>query len=175
MGGNAQTHGVYYFSALAHHLSVVNPGVVQRHKRFIKCLESTGVTIQLARFKEKDVKFRFSNAMGDKLKGVLKRHEEKETDVAIAAKLFELFINDECDTAVLVTGDTDLAPAVKVASQAFPNKTIGFAFPYRRKTKELASLVPLSFVMDGRRYVAHQFPDPVTLLDGRVLSKPPNW
>ncbi len=64
--------------------------MVQRHKRFIKCLKSTGVTVELSRFKEKDVRFRTSNDSGDLVEGVLKRNEEKETDVAIAAKLFEL-------------------------------------------------------------------------------------
>ncbi len=153
----------------------MNPGVVQRHKRFIKCLRSTGIQVELSRFKEKNVKFQFSNALGDRLRGVLKRHEEKETDVAIAAKLFELFVNNECDTTILVTGDTDLAPACKTARRLFPNKDIGFAFPYRRKNKELTKLASLSFNIDSRHYVAHQFPDPVTLPSGYVLSKPPTW
>ena len=174
VGGNAQTQGVYYFSALAHHLSVVNPGVVQRHKLFIRCLRETGVMVELSRFKEKGVKFRFSNAMGDSLRGELKRHEEKETDVAIAAKLFELLVNNDCDTAILVTGDTDLAPAVKTAQNLFPQKGIRFAFPYRRKNKELAKLAP-SFNIDNRHYAAHQFADPLTLPGGQVLNKPPTW
>ena len=175
VGGGAHTVGVYHFSALAHHLAVVNPGVVQRHKRYNKCLRSAGVTVELSRFKDKDVKFRFSNALGDRLQGALKRHEEKETDVAIAAKLFELLINDDCDTAILVTGDTDLAPACRTARRLFPDKDIGFAFPYKRKNKELAKLASLSFNIDGRHYEVHQFPDPVKLPSGQVLNKPSSW
>lgn len=175
VGNGAQTCGVYYFSALAHHLSAVNPGVVQRHRDFNRCLRSTGVEVELARFKEKGVKFRFSNAMGDHLSGVLKRHEEKETDVAIAAKLLELLINDDCDTAILITGDTDLAPACKTARRLFPAKNIGFAFPYKRKNNELANLASLSFNIDKRHYATHQFSDPLVLANGKVISKPPNW
>lgn len=175
IGGGAQTQGVYYFSALAHHLSVVNPGVVERHRSFNRCLRSTGVEVELSRFKEKDIKFRFSNTMGSSLKGLLKRHEEKETDVAIAAKLFELFINNDCDTVILLTGDTDLAPACRTARRLFPAKNIGFAFPYRRKNKELAKLASLSFNIDGHHYGAHQFPDPHVLANGKKVSKPPSW
>ena len=175
IGGGAQTQGVYYFSAPAHHLATVNPGVVQRHKRFIKCLRSTGVAVELSRFKEKDVRFRTSNDLGDLVEGVLKRHEEKETDVAIAAKLFELLVSNQCDTAVLITGDTDLAPACRTARQLFPNKNIGFAFPYRRKNKELAKLASFSFNIDRRHYVTNQFPDPVTLPSGEKVAKPSSW
>lgn len=175
IGNGAQTQGVYYFSALAHHLSVVNPGVVQRHRDFNKCLKSSGVKVELSRFKKKDVKFRFSNPLGDSIKGVLKRHEEKETDVAIATKLFELFINNDCDTAILITGDTDLAPACKTARQLFPTKNIGFAFPYKRKNNELARLASLSFNIDRNHYAAHQFPNPYVLTNGKRVNKPPCW
>lgn len=40
-----------------------------------------------------------------------------------AAKLFELFINNQCDIAILITGDTDLAPACRTARRLFSNKT----------------------------------------------------
>jgi hypothetical protein len=175
IGGSAQTEGVYYFSAPANHLSTVNPGVVQRHMRFIKCLRATGVTVELARFKKKDIPFRVKGVMGDRIKGYLRRHEEKETDVAIASKLFELLVNNDCDTVLLVTGDTDLAPACRTARQLFPQKNIGFAFPYGRKYDELAALATLSFTMDKNHYVAHQFPDPLSLPSGEQVSKPPSW
>jgi uncharacterized LabA/DUF88 family protein len=60
------------------------------------------------------------------------RYEEKETDVAIASKLFEVLTNGACDTAVLVTRDTDLVPALGTAQRLFPNACILFAFPYGR-------------------------------------------
>ena len=95
--------------------------------------------------------------------------------MAIAAKLFELLAINQCDTVMLVTGDTDLAPACRTAQRLFPGKTIGFAFPYRRKNKELAKLTPATFNMDSRHYVTHQFPDPVVLPSGERVSKPSSW
>jgi hypothetical protein len=167
--------GVYYFSALAYHLSGVNTGLVDRHERFIKCLRVTGVTVKLARFEKKHHFFHARGTMGERVRGRIRRHEEKETDVALASKLFELLIRDDCDTAILVTGDTDLAPACETACRLFSNKQIGFAFPYGRKKDELADLASLSFTMDKHHYAAHQFPDPFTLPSGEVLTKPVMW
>lgn len=102
-------------------------------------------------------------------------YEEKETDVAIAVKLLEIFVKDVCDTAVLVTGDTDLAPAVRTANQLFSGKKIIFAFPYKRKNQELAKLAPDSFEIKKKQYVKHQFDDPFVLSDGTAIHKPAKW
>lgn len=103
------------------------------------------------------------------------RYEEKETDVSIALKLLELFITDSCDTVILVTGDTDLAPAVRTAKKLFSSKRVLFAFPYKRKNKELAQLAPRSFEIRKEKYTNHQFPDPYTLPDGSKVNKPSKW
>jgi len=57
----------------------------------------------------------------------------------------------------------------------FPAKQICFAFPYKRKNKELAKLVSKHFHIRKDRYVKHQFPDPVVHPSGRSISKPPDW
>ncbi len=102
-------------------------------------------------------------------------HEEKETDVALSVKLLELFHADACDTIVLVTGDSDLVPAVRAADRMFPAKTVCFAFPYRRKNAELATLVNKHFRIKKDRYAQHQFPDSVVLPSGRTINKPNHW
>jgi hypothetical protein len=102
-------------------------------------------------------------------------HEEKETDVAIAVKLLELLFRDTCDTIVLVTGDTDLAPPVRTARTLFPQKNIMFAFPYNRMNNDLKKLAPESFHIRKEAYVTHQFPDPVVLANGTVITKPAKW
>lgn len=50
IGNNAQLKNIYYFSALARHKNRSDPGKVSRHLIYIKCLESTGVEVKLARF-----------------------------------------------------------------------------------------------------------------------------
>ena len=94
VGNNAQLESVIYFSALAHHLTPQDKYLVKRHQDYISCLESVGVTVELGRFKKKHVRCRHCGQ-------TTVHHEEKETDVAIALKLFELLMNNECDTVVL--------------------------------------------------------------------------
>ena len=119
---------------------VVLHDITNRHKAFLRCLEDTGVIVELRRFKKKTIKWPHPQCGRTFVK-----HEEKETDVAIALKLIEIFLTNKCDVAVLVTGDTDLAPAVRTAHRLFPSKKILFAFPPYRKNRELAQLAPGSF------------------------------
>lgn len=168
LGRSAVLHEIYYFSALAKHLEATKPDVTRRHRDFIRCLRATGVITELHRFKKKNI---WCPTCG----GKFARYEEKETDVAIAVKLLELLAEDRCDTAVLVTGDTDLAPAFRTADKLFPHKRIIFAFPYKRKNKELAQLAPGSFEMKKEQYTKHQFDDPYVLPNGVGIRKPKRW
>jgi uncharacterized LabA/DUF88 family protein len=115
IGNHAHLEAVYYFSALATHRQSADPHMVQRHRCLLACLEATGICIELGRFKPKRV-------YCPTCKTMVIRHEEKETDVAVAVRLLELFFTEACDTAVLVTGDTDLAPAIRTARQRFPHQ-----------------------------------------------------
>lgn len=100
---------------------------------------------------------------------------KRKQDVTIAMKVVEIFINNVCDTAVIVSGDTDLSPAVRKCLTLFPDKKIIFAFPYARKNKELALLAPGSFSISKKQYIKYQFPNPVVLQDGRRIYKPDSW
>ncbi len=167
-GRDARLASVHYFSALPHYLSAKDPGKVTRHQAYLSCLRSTGVIVELGRFKEKEV-------YCTKCRTVFLKHEEKETDVSMAVKLLELFHRGACDTAVIVSGDTDLSPAVPTCKDLFPGKTVVFAFPYARKNKELANLAPGSFSISKKQYIRYQFPNPVILAGGKKIPKPSAW
>jgi uncharacterized LabA/DUF88 family protein len=107
--GYAEMAETYYFSAYASHRERIAPDTVARHKSLVQCLEATGIKTSMGMFKAKR---RTCSKCGYSETG----HEEKETDVAIAVKLLELLFLDTCDTVVLVTGDTDLAPPCKNSS-----------------------------------------------------------
>ena len=168
IGGGAQVQRMYYFSALATHLEQRQPGVTSRHRTYIECLQSTGITPVLGRFKSKQVHCR--NCQRQSV-----HFEEKETDVAISTKLIEVLHLDAADTVVLVTGDTDLAPAVRTARSLFPAKRIWFVFPYKRKNNELAQIADGYCYIRKERYRQHQFPATVTLATGRIIAKPAAW
>ena len=102
-------------------------------------------------------------------------HEEKETDVAIAATLFRVCQEGDSEAIVLLTGDTDLAPAVRTCRELFPQIMLIFLFPYKRRNSELASLCPDSFSLKPDAVFSHQYPDPLELPDGTIVNKPKAW
>ena len=93
---------VYYFSAFATWL----PASCARHRALIAALEATGVRAILGRFKKKSAGCRRCGA-------AWVSHEEKETDVNIALQLVLRGLDGEFERALLVSGDSDLAPAVR--------------------------------------------------------------
>ena len=168
IGGNAQVSEIGYFSALAHHLEPIEPGLVARHLAYIDCLLATGVRVELGHFKPKRV---LCPVCGLRIV----RYEEKETDVAIGTRLLELAVSGECDAIVIVSGDSDLAPALRAARRCRARLRLLACFPYHRRSKELAALADRCFKLRKERYVAHQLADPVDLTDGRRIARPANW
>lgn len=165
----AQLERVLYFSALATHLQASEPDVVARHQTYLDCLRDQGVEIILGRFKE------ITNRTCSTCGAAIVRHEEKETDVAIAAQLMAAFAEDLCDTVVLVTGDTDMTPVVKAARVTFPSKRIGFLFPYGRSHAELQKLADYSARTTQRMCFSLQMPNPYIKRDGSEVTKPSSW
>ncbi len=155
---------VFYFSASAD----FRPDKAARHAILVSALRSTGVEVQLGRFKEKDV-------WCPNCKTGFKRHEEKETDVAVAVKLLELLAVNACDTVVLVTGDTDLAPAIRTAKALYSEKRIWVIFPYARHNAELKALAHGTIRVKAKRYAANQLPNPVRVSDTELIWKPASW
>ncbi len=167
IGNNAQIEKIYYFTALAYHLN--DPRVIARHENYIRCLEDTGIEVIKGEFKAKHV---YCTLCSKKFI----KHEEKETDVSISIKVLELLYDNACDSIVIVTGDTDIAPAIKLALKRFPNIDVRFAFPYNRRNDELLALAPNSFSIKKVKYQKHQFSNPFILSDGvTILHKPPTW
>ncbi len=164
----AMAVGFHYFTAIAHHLDTPYEQATVRHRHYLECLHDRGVTVHLGHFKERwhvcpTCETRFM------------RHEEKETDVAMGSKLLELFSRDECDGAVLVSGDSDIAPAVRAATRLFPTKRVYSCFPYRRRSALLGTIVRKAFRVSLQRYGRFQLPDPVVLTSGLRIRRPAGW
>jgi len=156
---------IHYFSSPPINHSIDKQ---QRHELYMRALSSTGIKIHLGKFKKKELKCKICN-------GKITISEEKETDVAIASRLFETCYSAEADSIVLVTGDTDIAPAVRMCQRLFPGKFICFAFPHERTNSELQLLCPRSFKISLDSYKSNQFNDSLLLPDGIILHKPEQW
>ena len=189
-GRAATVQGIYYFSALAKHLAASNKDIELRHQMYIDALKSTGVHVTLANFKARDkyVPLRFCKFKVGRFKRLLtlpipacklvySRAEEKETDVAIASKMFELLHCHDADAIVLISGDTDLLPAIRTARNLFPTTRIAVMFPYNRHNAELKRAVAgkHAFKIAKDQYAKHQLPDPIVLPNGYTLRKPAKW
>lgn len=100
---------------------------------------------------------------------------EKMTDVNIAAEMIIDAVKDKYDIALLVSGDADLVPAIKMVKETYTPKRLIAAFPPERYSKDLANMVHSSFHI-GRIHFAHnQFPPKVPRGDGFILERPATW
>ena len=69
------------------------------------------------------------------LRRTLDGYEEKETDVNIPSRCSTDAVRDVYDTALLVSGDSDLRPVVAAVKRLRTGKRIVAAFPPRRRSK----------------------------------------
>jgi len=100
---------------------------------------------------------------------------EKKTDVNIAVELVVDAFQDRFDTAMLVSADSDLVPAIEAIRAVFPAKRVVVAFPPERRSKELRQSAHAAFPL-GRAKLAHaQLPETVTKPNGVELRRPASW
>ena len=156
--------GINYFTTLA----TWDAGKVARHMLFIKAQEAEGVTVVYGEFKRKD---RFCQLCHRRSISV----EEKQTDVNIALRLFQLAVQDRYDTAIIISGDTDLLPAVKAVQTTFPKKKIGVVIPIGRASEDFKQQTDFHYKMKEKHLASSVLPDPLTLADGTVLHCPATW
>ncbi len=168
IGGGAQVGEVYYFTSPADHMEQFSPGTIERHNAYLRALRATGVVVELGKFKEKR---RRCVHCGEQMI----MHEEKETDVAIAVRLLELLWADKCDAVAIVSGDSDLSPAIREAKRSFSQRDVYCLFPFGRSSEELRMLAAATFKIKKERYHEHQLPDPYVLGDGTRIAKPAGW
>lgn len=102
-------------------------------------------------------------------------YEEKETDVAIAAALIEDAVTDQWDTALIVSGDSDLCPAVRAVGRLRPEKRLIAAFPPKRHSDDLRGSVYSGFTIGLAHIRQSQLAETIRLPDGRVLKRPSYW
>jgi uncharacterized LabA/DUF88 family protein len=167
---SARTEQIHYYSALAHHLERKHPGTVARHQRYIDALEATGIAVHLGNFKPKDIRYH-----SDSCHVRLRRHEEKETDAAIAAMIVRAAAERECDALVLLSGDTDLVPAFREARGVRGELKLVSLFPPYRSNRAFDACSDAHFKISPRQLEAHQLPSVVVAADGRCIERPQEW
>ena len=164
LSSNDTLVGVYYFTAYA----TWDMEKVGKHKTYTKALKYHGVDIILGAFRYVDKKC-------GKCKKAYNTFEEKRTDVNIAIKLFETAINDAWDNALIVSGDSDLIPAIEAVKRIFPSKKIGIVIPIGRKAEELKQVADFHRKVKLKHLETCQFDDEIDIGDGVILKRPDSW
>ena len=101
--------------------------------------------------------------------------EEKMTDVNIAVELLGGAQDDAFDTAILVSGDSDLTRPVQAVQTRYPIKRVVVAFPPNRTSSQLRDAASAGFVIGRKKLLDSQLPDRLIQRDGHVLTRPQEW
>jgi len=107
---------------------------------------------------------------------IINSYSEKMTDINIAVTLLadDAHMN-ESDTAIVVSGDSDLGPAIGTTRTLFPSKTIIIGFPPERSSVDLQQVASGSFQVSDSAIRQCQLPSTVTKSDGTLLLCPSRW
>ncbi|HST50096.1 NYN domain-containing protein [Jatrophihabitans sp.] len=101
--------------------------------------------------------------------------EEKGSDVNLGTWMVIDAYENDCDVAVLVTNDSDLAFPMQVVSQRIGHP-VGIVNPFGARTSQALLRQQPAFKRDlsHRDFAAAQFP-PVVMVNGRPVTKPRSW
>ena len=103
------------------------------------------------------------------------RHEEKMTDVNIACRLLTDAMDESFDVALLMSGDSDLVPPVRVIRNRWPNKRVIAVFPPGRYSDALKTACHGYTTIGQEKLRQSLLPERVVVSPGREVRRPANW
>lgn len=140
----------------------------QRQNTYLEAIQVRGVAMQFGHYLEKQATCR-------RCGHARSTYEEKMTDVNIAIQLLSDAFDDAYDTALVVSGDSDLTTPIRRVRERFPSKRVIVAFPPNRYSSELKRHAT-GFISIGEDKLRNsQLPDQVVKPDGFVLARPAHW
>jgi hypothetical protein len=161
--------GVVYFSAFASHRAAKNPGQFARHQAYLRALEATSVECVMGRFKMNPVRC-------FKCGSTWQKPEEKETDVAIATHMVRDAFRDRFDVCYLLSGDTDLVPALRIIRAEFPTKgLVSLSAPNRPHSAEILRIATRKVKVTPNVVSQCLLPATLTAGDGTAIIRPAEY
>lgn len=97
------------------------------------------------------------------------------TDVNIATQMIIDAYQDRYDSAILISGDSDLVPPIRSVHENFKNKRVAVFFPPKRFNNSVAAVAKGSMIIGRKKLADSQFPSEVAKSSGYILRKPPEW
>jgi uncharacterized LabA/DUF88 family protein len=164
LGSNQRLASVRYYSAPL----LGNPEAERAQKRYFAALRASKVEVILGRFQQKTIHCEHCGQS-------IPSFEEKMTDVNIAVAMLTDAFEDGFDTALVVSGDSDLTTPIRQVRERFPSKRVIVAFPPKRNSVSLQAAAT-GFLRIGAADIRQaQLPDALDAGNGVVLRRPPTW
>lgn len=168
-------HRIRYFTAKV----TARPGDPQlpvRQQTYLRALATLPtVSVHLGVFYVSTVRAPLAHppARGPRTAEIIKT-EEKGSDVALATYLMLDACCGDCDTAVLVTNDSDLREPLRLARDEL-GLTTGVINPHPANRRSRALQATFFKQMRPGALAASQFPRQLTSRSGRKITKPADW
>ncbi len=164
---------IWYFTAL------LDGPKRARQKTYLQALAtSSRVQVILGKFKLKQVK---CGVTGCKHRGsrLFDMPEEKRTDVNIALQLLDDAHHDRADQFIIVSGDSDLVPALEMVKAQWPHKQLFVYVPSRHPLRgaavELRNAADKHKTFPQALLKVSQFPAKIPDGRGGFIQKPAGW
>ena len=155
---------VKYFTSLVSN----NPPKEKRQRAYLSALKTTNTNIIYGHYKSKPMScFSCNHTWND--------NEEKMTDVNIAVQMLSDAMDDLFDMAMLISGDSDLVPAISTIHSKFPQKRVMVAFPPNRHNVSVKNVSKGNLIIGKAVLNKSQFANTIQLPNGYQLNKPIEW
>lgn len=160
-----QLVAVRYFTARVRN----DPPAEQRQQTYLDALavRSGVLDIRQGRFQQKSKSCRACSACWQE-------YEEKESDVSLAVSLLEDGIGNIYDTALIVSADSDMSPAIHAIRRLRPGVRVIAAFPPRRRSSALGGLCDVTMQIGMAKIRQSQLPDRVQS-GSLIYDRPAHW
>ena len=130
-----------------------DPDGRNRHRLYNSALRHVGVEILLGHYMKEPA--RACSACGHSEE----KQSEKQTDINVALALFRGAMNDEFDTAYLLSADSDQAATASHFKQQFPDKNlVSVAPPNRKHSRKVLEHADAKFTATIELVSASRFP-----------------
>jgi uncharacterized LabA/DUF88 family protein len=139
-----------------------------KHQNYVRALQLVNVKPIFGAFRKSDRKCKICGKE-------YKSFEEKQTDVNIAVKLFETATLGTWDKALIISGDSDLIPAIEAVKKTFPVKEIGIIIPIGRRAEELKAVANFYMRIKEKHLRACQFENEIIVDQNQKLVRPVSW
>jgi uncharacterized LabA/DUF88 family protein len=159
---------IRYFTALVRD----DPSALARQRTYLDALRvhrGGSVEVVLGRYQSKTLSCRQCGSSWTS-------YEEKETDVNIAVSIVADAAAGASDLALIISADSDLCPAIRTARSLNRRRGMIAAFPPRRSSFEIRSLIRGAFTVAAVDLRNSLLPDTVNdPATGRMYKRPSKW